>query len=72
MSATTELKGKSKITDLTVDDLKDLIREVIEEIIEDRSKEPNETTKKTLEKTDRGEDIVIYENIDDLFNRLGI
>ena len=33
---------------------------------------PNKVTRETLEKTDRGEDLKRYDNIDDMFKDLGI
>lgn len=33
---------------------------------------PNSTTKRTMEKTDSGRDIIVCEDADDMFDKLGI
>jgi hypothetical protein len=72
MATTTGINDKTRISELTVSDLKELIREVIDEVIEERIKRPNKITRETFEKTDRGEDLIVCEDLADLFNKLEI
>ena len=72
MAASTGIREKTKISELTVAELRELIREVVDEVIEERIKVPNKVTRETLEKTDRGEELNYYNSAEEFFKKMGV
>ena len=72
MATETTVTGKTKVSELTVEELKELIREVLDEVIDERTREPNKTTRETLDKADRGEELNYYNSLEEFFKKMGV
>jgi len=72
VAPTSTINDRTKISELTVAQLKELIREVVDTVIEERVKVPNRITRETLDKADREEDLNYYSSIDEFFKKMGV